>query len=223
MARSVVLGGTHRCARCQLAPRWCICDGLAPLDLPLQVEVLIHHREYWRPTSTGRLIDRLIPSARTQVFRHETPPTRDALVQPGRELWVLHPRGEPLPPHLPPPTEVQLLLLDGNWRESLRMLHTVETWGRRVCLPMTGAGRYWLRGVQGPGHYSTIEALLFLMQALGMVEAEAHLRKQFELHVYAGLRARGAKGPAAEYLATSPIRDAFPELLQHLEHPSGRP
>lgn len=196
---------------------------MKPLDLPVQVDVLIHHREYWRPTSTGRLIDRLVPSARNHVYRHETPPKREDIVQPGRELWVLHPRGEPIPTETPPPENVQLILLDGNWREALRMLHTVESWGRRVCLPISGPGRYWLRGVQAPGHYSTIEALLFLLKELKLTEAEAHLRNQFELHVYAGLRARGAKIPAAEYLATSPIRDAFPELLARLDahHPGG--
>jgi hypothetical protein len=34
------------------------------------------------------------------------------------------------------------------------------------------------------------------------------------LHVYAGLRARGAKAAAEEFLAASPIRAAFPELLK---------
>jgi hypothetical protein len=39
---------------------------------------------------------------------------------------------------------------------------------------------------------------------------------QFELHVYAGLCSRGNKPEAAEYLATSPLRDVFPELLRKL-------
>jgi DTW domain-containing protein YfiP len=127
----------------------------------------------------------------------------------------LHPRGEPLPAG-ELPQDVQVLLLDGSWKEASRMLHTVENWGKRISLPMTGPSRYRLRGQQGTGMYSTVEALLFLLEALGLSEAESRLRLQFELHVYAGLRARGAKAAAEEYLADSPVREAFPELLQQL-------
>ena len=96
------------------------------------------------------------------------------------------------------------------------MLQKVEGWGQRIRLPMTGPGRYWLRGHQGEGHYSTVEALLFLLKALGLTAAETHLRNQFELHVYAGLRARGAKADADKFLASSPAREAFSELLEQL-------
>jgi len=64
--------------------------------------------------------------------------------------------------------------------------------------------------------YSTIEALLFLLSALGLSHVENPLRLQFELHVYAGLRARGAKADAEAFLADSPIREAFPALLHEL-------
>jgi hypothetical protein len=55
-----------------------------------------------------------------------------------------------------------------------------------------------------------------LLAALGLKQAEAQLRLQFELHVYAGLRTRGAKVKAEEFLASSPIREAFPELLAQM-------
>jgi DTW domain-containing protein YfiP len=96
------------------------------------------------------------------------------------------------------------------------MLQAVESWGQRISLPMTGPSRYWLRGQQGQGMFSTIEALLFLFAALGLSQAETDLRLQFELHVYAGLRARGAKAAAEKFLDGSPIREAFPELLHQL-------
>jgi len=216
MARSVVLASTPRCDRCRFAHRWCICDAFQAVDSPLQVDVLIHHREFWRPTSTGRLINRVIPASRHHIFRREAPPTREAVVVPGRTLWVLHPRGEPLPV-AQPPAGVQVLLLDGSWPEAARMTQTVAKWGRLVRLPMAGPSRYLLRGQQHDGNYSTIESLLFLFAALGLVREEAQLRLQFELHVYAGLRARGAKALAEKFLADSPVRTAFPELLLNLD------
>ena len=59
-----------------------------------------------------------------------------------------------------------------------------------------------------------MEALLFLLTAFGLSTEANQLQRQFELHVYAGLRARGAKAAAEKFLAASPIRAAFPELLK---------
>ena len=215
MSRSVVLGKTPRCDRCRYGLRWCICDGFRAVECPFQVEVLIHHREYHRPTSTGRLINRVIPSSRGHVFRHDLPLTKASILQPDRTLWILHPLGEPLPAEAPP-GDLQVLLLDGSWREAARMMHGVETWGRLVSLPVSGPSRNLLRDQQGAGKYSTVEALLFLLAAMGLTKEHAQLRLQFELHVYAGLRARGEKAAAEIFLAESPVREAFPALLQKL-------
>lgn len=215
MARSVILESTLRCDRCRFVPRWCICAGLRTVASPLQVDVLIHRREFWRPTSTGRLINRVMPASRGHVFEREAPPRREAIVAPGRELWILHPRGEAMSAGVAP-SGVQVLLLDGSWREAAAMLPVVEGWGRKVRLPMTGPSRYWLRAQQEGEKYSTVEALMFLLDALDRPEEAAQLRVQFELHVYAGLRTRGAKALADEFLATSTLPQALPELMQQL-------
>ena len=207
--------GAPRCERCRFALRWCICAGERTIECPLAIDVLIHHREFWRPTSTGRLINRIIPASRGHIFRHDLPLNESAIRRPGRELWILHPLGEPLDAAA---TSVvpQVLLLDGSWREAARMMNGVKHWGRLVSLPMTGPSRYLLRDQQGAGNYSTAEALLFLLGALGLHAEHAALRLQFELHVYAGLRARGEKSAAEKFLADSPVREAFPELLAEL-------
>jgi DTW domain-containing protein YfiP len=80
-----------------------VCAGLAPVKSGLQVEVLMHHREQWRPSSTGKLIERIVEGTRTHIYRRETPPQREAVVQPERELWILHPLGESLGERALPP------------------------------------------------------------------------------------------------------------------------
>ena len=185
------------------------------MDTPLAVDVLMHKREFWRPTSTGHLINRVVPGSRRHHFEGGKIPERAAIVRPERELWILHPRGEPLPDEAKP-EKLQVLLLDGSWREAAAMTQAVGSWGRLIRLPAAGPSRNVLRRQENDGNYSTIESLLFLLAALGQAEAEAKLRLQFELHVYAGLRTRGAKTLADEFLATSPIREAFPELLAQL-------
>jgi DTW domain-containing protein YfiP len=182
------------------------------VDCPVKVDVLMHHMEAWRPSSTGHLISRVIPTANLHLYRRERPLDPAAILAPGRTLWILHPLGEPLPA-AEAPADLQVLLLDGTWRQAGEMMRAVEPWGRKVALPMTGESRYWLRTQAGAGKFCTIEALLFLLAALGLEKEHAQLRLQFELHVYAGLCARGAKAKAADYLAGSPVRAAMPALL----------
>lgn len=196
-------------------PRWCICAGHDSIELPLQVDVLMHKREQLRPTSTGKLINRVIPSSRNILFEAESPPERENVILPDRELWIFHPNGTELPAGVLP-SNIQVVLLDGTWREASRMSQSVVNWGRLVRLPMTAPSRYWLRKKQGEESYSTIEALLFLLGALGLTKEEKRLRLQFELHVYAGLRSRGIMSIAEEFLATSPLTEAMPELLAQM-------
>ena len=215
MARSVVFKKTLRCELCRLAPRWCVCEAHRVIESPLKIDVLMHHMEAWRPSSTGHLINRVVANTGLHIFRKERPLIREEIVQSGRELWVLHPTGEELPTSVPP-GGLQVLLLDGSWIQSTGMMRSVESWGRRVSLPMAGESRYWLRAQAADDRFSTIEALMFLMQGLGMKEQHAQLQLQFELHVYAGLCARGKKAEAANYLFSSPRDGELKELIPTL-------
>lgn len=186
------------------------------VESPLKVDVLMHYMETWRPSSTGHLIHRIVGDTGLHVFRNQHLPVREDVVKPSRELWILHPTGEDLPTAAPP-AGLQVLLLDGSWVQSTGMLRHVEPWGRRINLPMVGESRYWLRAQSADGRFSTIEALLFLMQALGMAREHAALRLQFELHVYAGLCARGKKEEAAQYLLSSPVVETLRTLIPTLK------
>lgn len=139
----------------------------------------------------------------------------------GRELWVLHPHGQPLPSEVAPES-VQVVLLDGSWREATTMAQEVGGWGRLVSLPMAGESRYWLRSQADDARFSTVEALLFLLEAFDLKREAQVLRLQFELHVYANLRARGHKPQALEFLRTSPIRTHFAALIAALDVPRPR-
>ena len=57
-----------------------------------------------------------------------------------------------------------------------------------------------------------------MLSALGLKATHDALRVQMELHVYAGLLTRGHKALAADFLATSPLRDALPEVIKRM-HP----
>ena len=70
----------------------------------------MHHAEQFKPSSTGHLIQRVIEPARTHIYRRGTPVRAEDLVQPGKELWVLHPKGDPLPLDVSP-DKVQVLFI----------------------------------------------------------------------------------------------------------------
>ena len=224
MGRSVVLAGAARCEGCRLPPRWCVCLAMPPAVSGIQVDVLMHRREQWKPSSTGKLIQRTVAGARCHIYGHDSrsgdrPGLPADVLLPDRELWILHPRGEPIPvtgSAAGGPSPLQVLLLDGNWPEAGQMLRAVE--GRGRCVRLTGAlrSRYWLRDQQEPTHRSTAEALLGIFQAVGDAAAETCFRLHFELHVYATLRARGRRQLAEEYLQDSPLGAAIPEFLERL-------
>lgn len=216
MSRSVVERGAVRCGKCLLPTRWCVCGGLRPVDCPVPVDVLMHRREFRRPTSTGRLIQRVMPDSRIYVHGDGTPLSREGVVRAGRTLWILHPGGE-----LPPPSTelgpLQVLVLDGSWTEAGRMRRVVEPWGRLIRLPADlPPSRYGLRQQPTAGMFSTVEALVILLALLGWGDAATQLRIQFELHVYAGLRSRGAVAAAEAFLAGSLLPTALPECLSAL-------
>lgn len=213
--RSVVLNATARCPRCSLTPRWCICAAQADIHSLLALTLLTHRRELYRPSSTGNLIARLFPDAQRHVWYPEKPLSAEQVLDPQREVWVLHPNSLPAPRNVAP-QDVQAILLDGSWSESAGITRHVGSWGRLVQLPLSGESRFWLRAKQDGGRYSTAEALLFLLDCFGLTQQREALRPQFELHVYANLRARGNTQLAAEFLRESVVVEAMPEILEQL-------
>jgi DTW domain-containing protein YfiP len=202
---------------------------LPPVETRLAVQVLIHRLEQCRPSSTGTLVGRAVVNAACHVYERGNrffPATgypADAL-EPGRELWVLHPSGDPLPEPaaaealaLQPPPAV--LLLDGSWRQAGEMLASMHGRGRCVRLPATATSepsRYWLRDQAKPEQLCTAEALVAVLGATGEQEAARQLRLHFELHVYATLRVRGHREMAERYLGHSPLLAEAPDALSRL-------
>jgi hypothetical protein len=214
--RSVILKPTPRCGGCQLPPRWCTCAALEPVRCPLGIDLLIHSREQFRPSSTGNLISRVFPEARRHVWSQHVKPAAADVVTPGRDTWILHPHGGPPPPGLAA-AQVQVVLLDGAWHETSDMARAVAGWGRLVSLPLEGTSRFWLRAKQEGRRFSTAEALLHLLDVFGLEAARDALRLQFDLHVYAHLRARGRLEPAADFLKDSVLPTRCPETIARLQ------
>lgn len=225
MPRSVVRAGAARCPNCRLPPRWCVCAAIPPVRCGTPVHVLIHRQEQLKPSSTGRLIARVVDGAACHVYERLNRSIAPLSLSPqafasDRELWILHPHGEPLVSCAArlsdQPLAPQVLLLDGTWRQAAEMLRSVDGMGRCVRLPERGPSRYWLRDYDAPAHVSTAEALVEIFRIVGDAAAESRLRLHFELHVYATLMARGRREMAERYLGESPLLAELPEFLDRL-------
>jgi DTW domain-containing protein YfiP len=232
MGRSVVLAGAARCPGCTLPPRWCTCGLLPPVETRLAVHLLIHRHEQAKPSSTGTLVSRVVAGAACHPYQRANrffPATGlpTTACEPGRTLWVLHPRGESWPAALDardgrPDASAQILLLDGTWRQAGEMLRSLEGRAppvRCVRLPDSAAApsRYWLRDQPALQQLSTAEALMAVFRSVGEHEADRRLRLHFELHVYATLLARGRRELAERYLGHSPLLHEAPGALDALQ------
>jgi DTW domain-containing protein len=215
--RNLALNYAARCPRCALPPRWCICAGEQKIASTVSVDLLTHKREVFRSSSSGNLIKRIFSNARQHVWHNDQSPLPSNVLRPAHEVWILHPHGEPLP-STANPASTQVILLDGSWSEVRSIAHSVGSWGRLIQLPMHGPSRFWLRAKQDNERYSTAEALLFLLDALGLQQERDVLRVQFELHVYAHLRARGKPALAEQFLEESVLPHTLPKFLGELRN-----
>lgn len=213
MGRSVVNHGSLRCRGCEQSPRWCICACLSPEHSGLNFSVLIHHSEFYKPTSTGKLIHRIDPSASLVMYKHDLTLDVQKLAPPSKKIYLLHPFGEPL--HEGVDVEAsQFVFLDGSWKQAAQLLKVVEGIGEKVSLPMEGPSFFWLRAKQEGARYSTMECAIFLLRYFGRHQMANSWLNVLKTHVYAGLLARGRKDLAEDYLKAA--FDDLPEIISVL-------
>ena len=169
-----VLSRRPRCDRCALPLRTCLCALVAPVRNDVDVLVLQHPDEAGEAKGSARLMRLSLARCRVVVGEVFEP---DALLElldgdvSGNTL--LYPSDTVAGTVERPPAEPprRLVVLDGTWRKSLRMLHanpllqTLPRWP----LDAAEAARYRpLRKARLPMQLSTLEATC---AALAQVEA----------------------------------------------------
>lgn len=179
MARAV-------CPRCERPAPTCLCAAMpAPVAIRTELLILQHPAEAGHAKNTAAFLTLgLSPAAR--LLRGEA--FDASLAGPGTAL--LYP-GEVAAP--PPADLSRLILLDGSWRQSRRLL-AANPWLAtlpRLALPPQ-PGRYAIRRAHRPGQLSTLEAGLHALALLeGGAERFEPLWAAFDAFVRAGLARRG--------------------------------
>ena len=193
------------CSTCLRAQSACICQWVMPLAHRVEVVVLQHPLEVANAKGSARLL--CLNLAHSKLVTGETfadpvlralltaPLQTQAATGPPKHAILLYPQtphdqamGWPAPPVLPPawldvPSRLRLIVLDGTWSKSRKMLYLNPLLQQlpRLALCDMPASNYRIRTAHRPDQLSTLEAVCAaLMQLEGSVKQFAPLLKAFD-------------------------------------------
>lgn len=187
-------GAPGRCPRCLLLVDFCVCSVIGePRASHPAVVIVRHHWEAFKSTGTARLAGLALSNLRIIDFTPENPtPVREAISRLD-DAWLLYPGGTPAERVTAPPRT--LLLLDGTWRQTAKMLRRLPETARlpRVSLSALSDGdaRDRLRESPREGARSTLESIADALTALDSAEAGQRLLDIHQRFVERTRRARG--------------------------------
>ena len=157
------IGARVRCARCELPLATCVCALVERVDNRVDVLVLQHPLEMREAKGSARLLGLCLARCRVVVGETFDPVELDALLHSDARRSVLLYPGETGGNVRAPvdATKTQLVVLDGTWRKSLKMLMSNPLLQAlpRFALTPASASRYGaLRRARLATQLSTLEA-----------------------------------------------------------------
>ncbi len=153
----------------------CLCPDITPMITETELVLLTHVTELDKPTNTGRLAQLCLPDS-CQIIPQGGPRPAPAptLGTPERRTYLLYP--DPSAPTLDAvfahhdPRPLTLVVLDGTWPQTRRMLRRTDSQLPRLNLPSGARSRFRLRKAQSdPDYLCTLEAVA---RALGVIEGQ---------------------------------------------------
>ena len=178
----------ERCERCFAQTRYCFCDQIPELHPAIQITVIRHWKERYKPSNTARLAAFAIPSLKLIDFGAPGAPWTDpGLFKPDTALLFPEPNAHraSAPKHI--------IVVDGSWSQARKMVNKIpglKTLPRfEIQPPQTGLVR--IRTPPEPGMVSTLEAIA---AALDVTEGSGFgdpLRHLYQSTVDATIAARG--------------------------------
>ena len=188
------------CPTCLKPQATCLCRWITPLIPAMEVVILQHPLEVHHAKGSARLLHLSMAGSRMvtgEVFaesalqalingENETERKRAVLLYP--DTAEEKSLGLATPPAfnaewLMRPAELRLIILDGTWRKSRKMLYQNPLLQQlpRLALRDTAPSRYLIRKAHAPNQLSTLEATcLGLMQADPVPEKYTALLSAFE-------------------------------------------
>ncbi|MES2351202.1 MAG: tRNA-uridine aminocarboxypropyltransferase [Pseudomonadota bacterium] len=170
------------CVRCTRPEAACICRWIAPLESCVDVLILQHPMETGNAKGSARLLHLAIPGSVLAEGECFDPAVLHAMLYAGgRAPILLYPDSADMvaaPCHaalLASPGGLRLVVLDGTWRKSRKMLYLNPALQALPRLPLTQmpASHYLIRKAHAPDQLSTLEASC---HALAQLDGAAEVR-----------------------------------------------
>lgn len=162
------------CAQCLRPQRTCVCGFASHIETKLEVLILQHPHEVREAKGTARLLQLSLPTSSLMVGEtFDANELREALFADGRTPVLLYPptAGDSCARFLAGAESVdavRLVLLDGTWRKSRKMLfcNTLLQSLPRLALEDVPPSAYRIRKSHEPHQLSTLEAAACAIAAL---------------------------------------------------------
>jgi DTW domain-containing protein YfiP len=183
------------CLNCQRPARACLCHCVQAVHSQVQVLVLQHPLEVGHAKNSARLLHLCLPGSRLTVGERFAEQDLQAWL---KAPWGGRPQAEqalpvllypetPADPQLPVvtpaplpeawlarPERLRLVVIDGTWRKSRKMLYLNPALQAlpRLSLRDVPCARYRIRKAQAPGQLSTFEAAALALAQLQRWDAQ---------------------------------------------------
>ncbi|MFM9433460.1 DTW domain-containing protein YfiP [Janthinobacterium sp. CG_23.3] len=167
------------CAVCLRPQQTCICRWIAPVPHALEVLILQHPLEVANAKGSARLLHLSLPGSKLIVGETFAPAALAPLLEGKRSVLLYpdtagdHSLGIPAPPPFDPGWADQaaslcLVVLDGTWRKSRKMLYLNPLLQQLPRLPLrdTPPSHYLIRKAHAPDQLSTLEATCYALMQL---------------------------------------------------------
>lgn len=154
------------CPACQRPQSTCICQWVTPVAHTTEVLILQHPLEVDHAKNTARLLHLSLAHSRVVVGETFDAMTLQAAMRDPKYTVLLYPRSALDPSPAPDATRLQdtanlrLVVLDGTWRKSRKMLHRSPLLQQlpRLSLDDVPISNYRIRKAHQLGQLSTLEA-----------------------------------------------------------------
>lgn len=167
------------CGHCQRPLRTCVCRWIVPLSNLVEVIILQHPLETHNAKNTARLLHMSLQQSRLvegeqfaddflATLLGEGDKTNVLLYPPTPEEDTLKLTAPAPLPQLPLPEHIRLIVIDGTWRKSRKMLYLNPLLQAlpRLSLADCPPSAYAIRKAQKDNQLSTLEASCYALQQL---------------------------------------------------------
>lgn len=167
------------CDQCLRPVKTCICQLACDIDNPVEVLILQHPLEQRQAKGTARLLQLCLRNSQIVVGEQFDDAQLKSLLGDTKQNLLLYPAG-PEDLSLTPESltnhhtqQLRLVVIDGTWRKSRKMLHLNPSLSQlpRLALEGLAPGEYHIRKAQASHQLSTLEATA---TALAMLESDTH-------------------------------------------------